>query len=368
MEEVEIVKKRLKVFNSVQTLTKGDFSIDRVKQIVENTNARLETVQATNHHSSKWEKAWGNTKKHLEFGSVDNFSANENGEVFADIELNSKGEMYYEDGSIKNISVEIDRDKNEIIKVACLPPWDPQHIKDAVLEFNDDNPFGANEGWVSIIEFEEGGVKMPLINGDLGSATLDEKVEALKAIGGTFTKGDVAAANTIRDLFYQMRAEFSDEDLGQLARDLGIKPVESEEEIRARVKAEFEAEKNKRANESPEEIEKRVREEMKAEFEAERAKDQRVSEFMEDHKRHIYPAFKNEVKGLVKEIASSSAVIEFSAEEKGDPLKALSNVLKKIAKLPEVGVSEFEAENNLGIEGKTVEEIVREAEELMKSM
>lgn len=123
--------RRIKVFES-GTYLQGDFPKDRVKTIFTNIKDKVEGIFV---HSSKWKNE---NKKPLNIGEFNNFEIKENGdkvEVFADINFNDKGIKYYEDGTLKGVSVEISN--NILDKIAVLPIGTNPAIKGAEFEQED---------------------------------------------------------------------------------------------------------------------------------------------------------------------------------------------------------------------------------------
>ena len=111
-----MAKKRVKVFES-GSFPQGEFSEERTKRVFENAGE----VPGIYIHSSKWQNKGKNP---LELGKFNNFSFEKTGEnlaVYADVELNEKGQLYHEDGVFNGISVEIDATKDSLGSIALLP-------------------------------------------------------------------------------------------------------------------------------------------------------------------------------------------------------------------------------------------------------
>ena len=95
----------------------GEFSEERTKRVFENAGE----VPGIYIHSSKWQNKGKNP---LGLGKFNNFSFEKTGEnlaVYADVELNEKGQLYHEDGVFNGISVEIDATKDSLGSIALLP-------------------------------------------------------------------------------------------------------------------------------------------------------------------------------------------------------------------------------------------------------
>lgn len=150
--------KRIKVFES-GTYLQGDFPKDRVKTIFANIKDKVEGIFV---HSSKWKNE---NKKPLNIGEFNNFEIKENGdkvEVFADINFNDKGIKYYEDGTLKGVSVEISN--NILDKIAVLPIGTNPAIKGAefeqedtafLLEFKESEEYMTREEVIASLTKEE---------------------------------------------------------------------------------------------------------------------------------------------------------------------------------------------------------------------
>lgn len=123
------MKKRVKIFES-GNYTQGNFDVKRVNRIFSNINDKIKGIFI---HSSKWKNE---NKAPLEVATFDNFDIKENNgiaTVYADITLNDKGKSYYEDGTLKGVSVEIDGNDN-LDKIAVLPIGTTPAINGAEFE------------------------------------------------------------------------------------------------------------------------------------------------------------------------------------------------------------------------------------------
>lgn len=128
-----MLKKKVKIFNT-GIFPQGEFNLERVKEIFNNTKDK---VIGQFCHTSKIE---GANKQPLNLGTFSEFNI-EDGNIFADIEFNEKGKMYYEDGAINGCSVEIGN--NEITKVAFLPINEKPQISSAEFSTEGTMCFGG---------------------------------------------------------------------------------------------------------------------------------------------------------------------------------------------------------------------------------
>lgn len=159
---------KVKVFESGD-YPQGKFSIERVKNIFSDVKDSIKGVFA---HTSKWSEI---NKEPLEIASFKDFDiveANNKATVYANIDFNEKGQSYYNDGSIKGISVEIDAN-DKLNKIAVLPIGVTPAIKGA--EFQEDN--------AAIFEFEE--LIEEMTREEVLKSLTKEEIEAIKLDGYT---------------------------------------------------------------------------------------------------------------------------------------------------------------------------------------
>ena len=283
------MKKRIKVFESGKyPQSEDEYTKERVKKIF----GTEKEVNAIFQHSSKW-KADG--KEPVFVGKFNNFEVKEDGEkavVYADINFNDKGERYYNDDILKGVSVEIPSDV--LTNIAVLPVGVNPQIKGA--EFQE-----------HIIEFEE--------------------IEDKK--GNEMTREEVLKSLTKEEILAYGKVE------GLEIKEVIPKTPKTEEEIRAEIKAEYEAK------------EKAVKE---------------AKEFMEANKLKITPAMK--ANGLNEEMLTkvfeAQETVEFSNENVtiGALLTKIFEKMPRILDLDQIHRDiEFE---NQG-EGNSVNEIMKKA-------
>ena len=101
------MKKRVKVFETGK-YPQGEYDFPRVKKIFEDIKDKIKAQLA---HTSK---AKG---KEIILGEFDNFQVTDEGKVYADLEFNTKGLNYYEDGALEGISVEVPNNTTEFTSV-----------------------------------------------------------------------------------------------------------------------------------------------------------------------------------------------------------------------------------------------------------
>jgi len=248
------LKKRVKVFEVGNFAGKGEFSLDRVNELFGSVK---EKVQGIFIHSSKW-KAEG--KEPIGIAEFDNFGV-DNNIAYADMELNEKGQKYYDDGIIKGISVEIGKGLN---KIALLPLGVNPAIKGT--EFQE------------ALEFEEVTIETPIID------IVEETPEAKEVEEAKVKVEEVVAG--IKELTHEeletVKSEFQ-------AIEFSMKPVKSEEEMRN---------------------------EIKAEYEAERTTEKELAEFEEVLNKKVLPLHQEAYKVAFGKSQKESEVIEFSETEK----------------------------------------------------
>jgi len=225
-----VAKKRVKVFES-GSFPQGEFSEERTKRVFENAGE----VPGIYIHSSKWQNKGKNP---LELGKFDNFSFEKTGEnlaVYADVELNDKGQLYHEDGVFNGISVEIDATKDSLGSIALLPLG----VEPAVATAE----FQAEEKKVVYMgKYEEFEVK-----GGIEPMPIDKIIEAIKGL----SLGDRAT------VINALTATVSDEERKGMRKLLEWEKIEviqntpekelTIEEIREQVKNEMEFEAKKKA-------------------------------------------------------------------------------------------------------------------------
>lgn len=291
------MKKRVKIFETGK-YPQGDYSIDRVKKIFGDVK---DGVKAIFQHTSKWKQAG---KQPVLVGEFGNIQVDDAGKVFADIEFNDKGNGYFEDGILTGISVEIPDDK--LTAISVLPVGVKPAVKGA--EFEEQSPFFMEAefeditGGATVVTKEE-------IIAALAGLTLDDKIAILKAISGGITNEQKKAMRTI------VYGEFEEK-----------KEPETEEQIRARITAEFEAKEERKG---------------------------RVDKFLSDNKLKITPAMKNAgMEEFCKIIAEDTEAKEFSADEKITAFEKFEKIFEAIPDIintKEVfgnGKKEFEKEDN----------------------
>lgn len=225
-----MAKKRVKVFES-GNYPQGEFSETRTRKAFETAGE----IPAIYIHSSKWQDKG---KSPVELGKFDNFSFEKTGEnltVFADIELNTKGQAYHEDGIFNGISVEIDQTNDSLSKIALLPLGVEPAVATAEFQAEEKKIVYTSK----YQEFEgEGGTE---------TVTIDKIIEAIKGL----SLGDRAT------VINALTATVSDEERKGMRKLLEwekIKAIQNTpekeltiEEIREQVKNEMEFEAKKKA-------------------------------------------------------------------------------------------------------------------------
>lgn len=265
-----MAKKRVKVFES-GNYPQGEFSETRTRKAFETAGE----IPAIYIHSSKWEDKG---KSPLELGKFDNFSFEKTGEnltVFADIELNKKGETYHADGIFNGISVEIDQTNDSLSKIALLPLG----VEPAVATAE----FQAEEKKVVYMgKYEEFEVK----GGEEVAVTKDDIKKALTE----FSLGDRA------EIINALVATVSDEERKGMRKLMEWEKVEA---IQNTPEKELTAE----------ELRKQIKEEM--EFEA------KEKALIELSKKKVIPVLQPVVEFAIKKAGEErTKVIEFSETEK----------------------------------------------------
>lgn len=225
-----MAKKRVKVFES-GNYPQGEFSETRTRKAFETAGE----IPAIYIHTSKWEDKG---KSPVELGKFNNFSFQKEGDqlsVFADVELNTKGETYHADGIFNGISVEIDQTNDSLSKIALLPLGVEPAV--ATAEFQVEEKKVVYTGKYQEFE-EEGGTK---------TVTIDKIIEAIKGL----SLGDRAT------VINALTATVNDEERKGMKKLLEWEKIEviqntpekelTIEEIREQVKNEMEFEAKKKA-------------------------------------------------------------------------------------------------------------------------
>lgn len=284
------MKKRIKVFEPGK-YPQGEYSFERVKKIFGNIKDKVKTQLA---HTSK---AKG---RQIMLGEFDNFEVKNDGKVYADIEFNTKGTNYYEDGALEGISVEIPNDK--LTKIACLPLGVKPQIEGAEFEIKE----------TFIFEFEE----------------IVEEVKMDFSAIIAFIVANKLTIEQISQIFASLKLQITDKEaIGKLAREFEreeLTPAQLEEKIRKEMKAEFEAKEKDKNSES------------------------KAKEFMEKNKLKITPG--------MKEVLNETTIQEFykvdncEFEEKkitaGELLEKAFEKMPDLIKLGELDIEFGEIDTN----------------------
>ena len=302
-----MAKKRVKVFES-GNYPQGEFSEERTKRVFENAGE----VPGIYIHSSKWENKGKNP---LELGKFKNFSFEKTGEnlaVYADVELNDKGQLYHDDGVFNGISVEIDATKDSLGSIALLPLGVEPAV--ATAEFQAEEKKVVYTGKYQ--EFEEGGKKVKVTKEEIKKALTE------------FSLGDRA------EIINALVATVSDEERK------GMRKLMEWEKIQV-------IQNTPEKELTEEELRKQIKEEI--EFEA------KEKELIELSKKKVVPVLQPVVEFAIKKAGEErTKVIEFSETEKisyFDKFKAEFEKMEDAANFEsEVEKMEFGAEN--GEEGK----------------
>lgn len=281
------MKKRIKVFETGNfPFQGGNYDFQRVKNIFGDVKDKIVSQFV---HTSK---AKG---KEIILGEFDNFEVKEDGQVYADLEFNEKGEKYYEDGILEGISVEIPNDK--LTKIACLPLGVKPAINGA--EFQEETGSFIRE-----FEVVEGGV------------TVD--FAAILA----FIVANKLTVEQISQIFASLKLQITDKEaIGKLAREfekIELSEKEKEDNIRASIKAEFD-EKEKKANAKT-----------------------RANEFMEKNKLKINPGMKAVLEPVLAEFFEQENY-EFESKKvsAGDLLERAFEKMPNFIKPGETEIDEF---------------------------
>ena len=297
-----MAKKRVKVFES-GSFPQGEFSEERTKRVFENAGE----VPGIYIHSSKWQNKGKNP---LELGKFNNFSFEKTGEnlaVYADVELNEKGQLYHEDGVFNGISVEIDATKDSLGSIALLPLGVEPAV--ATAEFQAEEKKVVYTGKYK--EFEvKGGEKVTVTKEEIKKAltefSLGDRAEIINALVATVSDEE---RKGMRKLMEWEKIEVIQ---STPEKELTI------EEIREQVKKEMEFEAKKKA--LIELSEKKVIPVLQPaiEFAIEKAAAERTTivEFSETEKISYFEKFKAEFEKMKDAANFESEVekMEFGAE------------------------------------------------------
>lgn len=298
-----MAKKRVKVFES-GSFPQGEFSEERTKRVFENAGE----VPGIYIHSSKWQNKGKNP---LELGKFNNFSFEKTGEnlaVYADVELNEKGQLYHEDGVFNGISVEIDATKDSLGSIALLPLGVEPAV--ATAEFQAEEKKVVYTGKYK--EFEvKGGEKVAITKEEIKKALTE------------FSLGDRA------EIINALVATVSDEERKGMRKLMEWAKIEA---IQSTPEKEL----------TTEEIRKQIKKEM--EFEA------REKELIELSKKKVIPVLQPIVEFAIKKAGEErTTIVEFSETEKisyFEKFKAEFEKMKDAANFEsEVEKMEFGAEN-----------------------
>lgn len=310
-----VAKKRVKVFES-GSFPQGEFSEERTKRVFENVGE----VPGIYIHSSKWQNKGKNP---LELGKFDNFSFEKTGEnltVYADVELNEKGQIYHDDGVFNGISVEIDATKDSLGSIALLPLGVEPAV--ATAEFQAEEKKVIYTGKYK--EFEiKGGEEVAVTKDDIKKALTE------------FSLGDRA------EIINALVSTVSDEERKGMRKLLEWEKVEAiqktpekeltEEEMRKQIKEEMEFEAKEKA--LIELSKKKVVPVLQpvVEFAIKKAGEERtkVIEFSETEKISQFEKFEKEF-GTMKDAANFESEVEKMEFGKGSGEKNQDNAEKRI--------------------------------------
>ncbi|MEG1339050.1 hypothetical protein [Cetobacterium sp.] len=303
------MKKRIKVFEA-GNYPQGDFNLDRVKEVFSSIDNPIGGIFS---HTSKW---LNENKTPVDVGEFSNFEV-KGGDVYADIEFNAKGTNYYNDGILKGVSVEIDKNTNKLLKIAVLPVG----INPAVSTAE----FQESETGI-VIEFEE--VKQvtleELLAALVGLSSADRLRIVLAALDGLdVAEIDLQPAFTklwelddqkwyinklvAEGYVVEKTAEFSKEKISELAKGMNLQVVEFEREVVL----------------SPEEM----RAQIKSEIEFETKLENEITEM----KKVIPPALQHVVEFAIRESAKKRAeIVEFSETEKVSEFEKITGDIGKL--------------------------------------
>ena len=289
------MRKKVKVFEAGNYGFKGEFPVEKVRDIFSKVEG---SVMAQYQHSSKLKEAG---KSPLELGEFQNFEISDDGVVTAELEFNEKGTMYYEDGAINGVSIELS--EAGIDKIAILPVGVKPHVEGA--EFSDEGMLTI-EGELEVQEFLRG---VPMY------AIIEE-------LAGLDPVENITEFNMLQDLVMDKT------DTGYLAERLKNKGYKVSPD---RVELTYDDKKNPEF--SKEDFEAEVRAKMEREF---KAKEEAVKEFSEmEANGYVTPAMKQAGMNVefltnlrLKQMEATEGAIEFGA---GDTeYDTMSKILKAI--------------------------------------
>lgn len=290
------MKKRIKVFEA-GNYPQGDFSLDRVKEVFSSIENPIEGIFS---HTSKW---LNENKNPVNVGEFSNFEVKEK-DVYADVEFNAKGTNYYNDGILKGVSVEIDKNTNKLLKIAVLPVGVNPAVSTAefqedktgiVIEFEEVEQVGYKEILAALAALDITALSQIEIE------TLNEaayKISDDKYRIGKLTESGYTVVKT---------AEFSKEQLEEIAKNMNLQVLEFEvEEVL-----------------SPEQL----RTQIKSEIEFENKLETEITEM----KKIIPPALQHVVEFAIRESAKKrDEIVEFSEEEKISEFEKITRDVSKI--------------------------------------
>jgi hypothetical protein len=302
----------MKIFK-IGKYPQGDFS----KKDLEGMIANLNSVPGILGHTSGWRELKVPSQAIPRAAEFSNLRV-QGDYIEADVALTEFGKKFVSGGAIKDISVEISKENNKILRIGMLGAVPPQ-IKDLdtlqSLEFSDTDVESL------IIEFSEGEgekkVELQQILDALGSIPLEGRLQIVKSIGNGITQDE---KKTFRALTYEF-SEMNIDDVREFAQKNDITIIE-------------------KPNETKEQMEARLRAEIKQET--------LLNEFSEKSKIKVIPAMQNKVNFIAKELIKSTATeVEFSENEKGDLYSAFTElILGKETVLPDANLEFGEITNN----------------------
>lgn len=299
----------MKIFK-IGKYPQGDFS----KKDLEGMIANLNSVPGILGHTSGWRELKVPSQAIPRAAEFSNLRV-QGDYIEADVVLTEFGKKFVSGGAIKDISVEISKENNKILRIGMLGAVPPQ-IKDLdtlqSLEFSDTDVESL------IIEFSEGeGGKQMDLQAILEGLNLEQKLEMLKLIGASITKDQKAA---FRAIAYEFAEITNADEVREFAQRNGLEvtPI---------------------IQETIEQMEARLRAEIKQET--------LLNEFSEKSKIKVIPAMQNKVNFIAKELIKSTATeVEFSENEKGDLYTAFTEiVLGKEKVLPDANLEFGEVTN-----------------------
>lgn len=312
------MKKRIKVFEA-GSYPQGDFSLDRVKEVFSSIENPVGGIFS---HTSKWLKE---NKSPVDVGEFSNFEI-KGGDVYADIEFNAKGTNYYNDGILKGVSPEIDKNTNKLLKIAVLPVG----INPAVSTAE----FQEEEAGI-VIEFEEVlqvGYKEILTALAALDVTVLSQIE-LETLSDAAYKlnDDKYRISKLTENGYTVvkTAEFSKEQLEEIAKNMNLQVVEFEQEVVL----------------SPEELRTQIKSEI--EFET------KLEQEIDGMKKIVPPSLQHVVEFAIRESAKKrDEIVEFSETEKVSEFEKITGDIKKLGvnkvfKNYFQDVAEFEEKNEV---------------------